>query len=73
MKQAGLALPDPTKTACVITGHIVADIRGNVEFQMVDHLACLQVGQMAVRKRSVLRAEEALEETIARDPLQGAR
>ena len=79
-KQAGLALPDPTKTAtenwtasCVITGHLVAELRGQEEFQMADHLACLQEGRMAVRKWSVLLAEEALTETIARYPVQGTR
>ena len=44
VKQAGLALPDPTQTApenwtasCVITGHIVALLRGQVEFRTADH------------------------------------
>ena len=39
VKQAGLALPDPTKTAtgdgtssCVITGYLVAALRGQEEF-----------------------------------------
>ena len=48
VKQAGLALPDPSQTApenwtasCVITGHIVASLRGQVEFRTADHSACL--------------------------------
>ena len=44
VKQAGLALPDPTHTApenwtasCVITGHLVAALRGQVEFRKADN------------------------------------
>ena len=43
-KQARLALPDLTQTApenwtyfCVITGHLVAALRGKVEFRTEDH------------------------------------
>ena len=45
VKHAGLALPDPSQTApenwtasCVITGHLVAALRGQVEFWIADHL-----------------------------------
>ena len=45
VKQAGLALPDPSEMApenwtasCVITGHLVAALRGQVEFRTADHL-----------------------------------
>ena len=48
VKQAGLDLPDPTLKApenwtesCVIIGHLVAALRGQVEFRTVDQLACL--------------------------------
>ena len=48
VKQAGLALPDPTLTApenwtasCVIIGHVVAPLRGQLEFRTEHHLACL--------------------------------
>ena len=48
VKQAGLALPDTTYTApenwtasCVITGHLVAALRGQVELGTADHSACL--------------------------------
>ena len=41
VKQTGLALPDPTRMApenftssCVITGHLVAALRGQVEFRI---------------------------------------
>ena len=47
-KQAGLALPDPTLTSpenwtasCVITGHLVSALRGQVDFRTADHLVCL--------------------------------
>ena len=56
VKQAGLALPDPSQTAsenwtasCVITGHLVAALRGQVEFWTADHSACLWEGRTAVR------------------------
>ena len=46
VKQAGLALSDPTKTApetwtasCVITRHLVVALRVQEEFRMVDHFA----------------------------------
>ena len=66
---------DPEKwlVFCVITGRLVAVVRVQVEFQMADHLVCLQEGKTAVRKRSVLQAEEALAETIAGGAVQGAR
>ena len=48
-KQVGLDLPDPSQTASenwtasyVITGHLVAALRGNVEFRTADHSACLR-------------------------------
>ena len=46
VKQAGLDLPDPKKTApekwtasCVITGHLVAVLRVEEEFHTADHSA----------------------------------
>ena len=57
IKQAGLALPDPPQTAsenwtasCVITGHLVTALRGQVEFRTADHSSCLQEGRTAVRR-----------------------
>ena len=48
VKQAGLTLPDPTRTApdnwqasCVITGNLVSALRGQVPFWTADHAACL--------------------------------
>ena len=43
-KQAGIALPDPNLTSglnwtasCIITGYIVAELRGTAEFRLGDH------------------------------------
>ena len=80
IKQAGLALPDPTQTAsenwtasCVITVHLVAALRGQVEFRTADHSACLREGRTAVQRRGQRQAEEALAETLEGDPFQHAR
>ena len=55
VKQAGLDLTDPTQTApdnwqvsCVITGHLVSALRGQVLFQTADHAACLRDRQATV-------------------------
>ena len=63
LKQAGLALPYPKKTAhenwtayCVITGYLVTALRGQEEFRTADHSAYLREGRAEVRKRSILRA-----------------
>ena len=67
VKQAGLALTDPSQTApenwtasCVITGHLVAVLRGQVEFRTADHSACIREGRTVVWRRGQRRAEEAL-------------
>ena len=80
VKHTVVALTDPTKMApenwtasCVITRNLVTALRGQVEFRMADHSACLREGRTAVRKRSVLRSEGALATTIAVDPVQGSR
>ena len=55
VKQAGLTLPYQSQTApenwtesCVITGHLVTALRGQVEFRTADHLDCLWEGRTAV-------------------------
>ena len=75
VKQAGLALPDPMRTAldnwqasCVITGHLVSALRGQVTFRTVDHAACLWGGRVAVRRKSVVKAMASLEVTIFGSP-----
>ena len=55
VKQAGLALTNPTLTApenwtasCVITGHLVAELRGQVKFWTSDHSTYLRKGYTEV-------------------------
>ena len=80
MKQAGLALPNPTQTApenwtasCVITGHLVAALRGQVEFLTADHSACLREGRTAVRRRGQSWVEKALTASLEGGPVLHAR
>ena len=80
VKQAGLTLPcstltalDNWKSSCVITGHLVAALREQVEFRTADHSACLREGRMAVWRRITKGAEEALAATIAGALVQGTR
>ena len=80
VKQAILDLPEPTQTApenckasCVITGHLVAALRGQVEFLTAYHSDCLREGRTAVRRRSQQRAEEALAATLEGDLVQHTR
>ena len=80
MKQAGLAIPDPVKTAsenwmasCVITGHLVAALRSHAIFQTADHTACLRGGRLAVRHRGEQRAEAALTAALEGAPVLQAR
>ena len=56
VKQAGLDPPKPSQTvpenwtaSCVITGYLVAALRGQVELQTADHSACLREGRTEVR------------------------
>ena len=76
VKQAGLALPDPSQTApenwtasCVITGHLVAALRDQLEFRTADHSACLWEGWTSVRRRGQIRAEEALTAALEGAPV----
>ena len=80
VKQAGLALPDPTQTdpenwtaSCVITGNLVAALRGQVEFRAAEHSACLREGWTAVRRRGKILAEEALTAALEGDLVFHAR
>ena len=75
VKQAGLALPDPTRTApdnwqasCVIKGNLVSALRYHVPFRTVDHSACLRDGRAAVRWKIVEKAVASLEATISGAP-----
>ena len=75
VKQAGMALPDPMRTApdnwqasYVVTGHLVSALRDQVTFQTADHAACLRDGRAAVRRKSVVKVMASLVATIARFP-----
>ena len=75
VKQAGMALPYPTQTdpdnwqvSCVITGHLVSALRGQVLFRLADHAACLWDGRAAVQWKSVEKVMASLETTIAGAP-----
>ena len=79
VKQAGLDLPDPyqispeNQTASfVITGHLVAALRGQMEFRTADQSACLREGRTAVWRRGQRRVEEALTAALERAPVQHA-
>ena len=76
VKQVGLALPDPSQTAsenwtasCVITGHLVAALRGQVEFRTADHSACLREGRTTVGRRGQRWAEEAMTAALEGGPV----
>ena len=73
VKQAGMDIPDPTLTApenwqasCVITGHLVSALRGQVPFRTADHAAYLWDGRAAVRHQNAATAVASLETIIAR-------
>ena len=75
VKQAGMALPDLTRTApenwqasCVITGYLVSALRGQVPFRTADHAACLQIGRAAFRWQNMAKAMASPETTIAGAP-----
>ena len=77
VKQMGMSLPDPTKTApenwtasCVITGHIVALIRVQEEFSTADYDAYMREGREEMRERNTLWLEEAMADTREGAPVQ---
>ena len=80
VKQAGLDIPDPVKTAlenwtssCVITVHLVTALRGHAIFRTADHMACLRGGRLAVRHRGGQRAEAALALALEGSPVLQVR
>ena len=80
VKQAGLAFPNPSQTApenwtasCVITGHLVAALRGQVKFLTADHSACLRKGRTDLRRRGQIQLEEALTAKLEEAPVLHAR
>ena len=79
-EKGGTTLLEPTKTApenwrasCVITGHLLAALRGQMEFRTADHLACIKEGRKVVWWRSAQKARESLAVTFTWYPVQGAR
>ena len=75
-----MALPDPSQTApenwmasYVITGHLVAALRAQVEFWTADHSAFLREVWMAVWQRGQRQAEEALTAALEGSPVLHAR
>ena len=80
VKQAVLALPDPSQTApdnwtasCVITGRLVAEFRGRVELRTADHSACLCEVRIAVWRQGQWQAGEALTDALEGAPVVHAR
>ena len=80
VKQAGLDLPDPTNTApenwtasCVITGNLIAALRGQEELRTTDYTAFIREGQGEVQNRNIIRSKAALAETIVGAPVKVAR
>ena len=65
--------PENWTASCVITGHLVAALRGQVEFRTADHSAFLQEGWMAVRGCGQIWAEEALTAALEGAPVLHAR
>ena len=67
IKHVGLEIVDLTLTAhgnwnilYVVTGHLVADLRGCDKFHSGDHTPLLNDGRAAIRRRKVQEAEESL-------------
>ena len=56
--------PENWKSSCVITGHLVADLRGQEEFRTSYHATYMREGREEARKRNTLQLYEALVETL---------
>ena len=70
VKQAGIVLPDPTQTAganwiasCMVTGHLVAALRGTAKFGLGNHSLLMREGRQEKRQRHPEEAETALVES----------
>ena len=79
VKQAGMDLLDLTlidpenwTASYVITGHLVAALRGQEEFRTAEHAEFIREGREEARNWNARRSEEALEETLAGAPVQVA-
>ena len=67
VKQAGIDLPKPTRTAgenwtlsCIITGHLVAELQGTAEFRSGDHALLMGEGREEIRQRHAEAEDTAL-------------
>ena len=72
VKQVGMALPYLTlmaaencKKSCVITGNIVAALRGQEKIRTTNHTSFLREGREEVRKRNARRSEGALVDNLS--------
>jgi hypothetical protein len=69
VKKVGLAIPDPTASvefntrmaSMVICGHLIAAIRGTVEFRSVDHSTIMAAGKVETQARRLSESQEKLE------------
>ena len=80
VNQAGIALPDPTQTvkdnwtaSCVITGHLVAALRGTAEFWLGYHDLLIGEVRDEIRQRHAEDTETALGEAQAVASTEDAR
>ena len=72
VKQNGIALPYPTRTvgenwtaSCVVTGHLVVDLRGTAKFRSDDHALLMREGREEIRRRYTEESKIFLEEAWA--------
>ena len=72
VKQSGISLPDPTRTAggnwmasCVITGHLVAALHGTDELRLVKHALLLVEGREEICQQHAEEADTTLGEAWA--------
>ena len=65
--------PEKWMAYCVITRHLIAALRGQVEFRTADHLACLRQERTTARRRGQRQAEEALKAALEVGTVQRAR
>ena len=72
VKQAGISLSDPIRTTeanwtapCMITGHLVAALRGTAEFRSGNHTLVMGEGRENILRIHAEEADTALEEVRA--------
>ena len=80
MKQLVMSIPEPTimtpdnwTASCVITGHLVVELRVQERFRMAKHAAFIRRGREYMRKWNARQSEEALAETLTSAPVQFVR